>query len=61
MGASYGWYKYVGLEGKVLGVDSFGASGNGNDLVKRHGFTVDRIVEEVMEMVMAEEKDTMKK
>ncbi len=59
MGASYGWYKYVGLEGKVLGVDSFGASGNGNDLVKRHGFTVDRIVEEVMEMMMAEENDTI--
>jgi transketolase len=54
MGASYGWYRYVGLEGKVLGVDSFGASGNGNDLVKRHGFTVDRIVAEVEDMISAD-------
>lgn len=46
MGASMSWYQYVGLEGKVLGIDSFGASGNGDKVVEQYGFTTDNVVNE---------------
>lgn len=46
MGASMSWYQYVGLNGKVLGIDRFGASGNGAKVVAQYGFTVDNVVNE---------------
>lgn len=46
MGASMSWYKYVGLNGKVIGVDKFGESGDGLQIVKDYGFTPDHIVNE---------------
>lgn len=39
------WYKYVGLDGKVIGMTTFGASAPGNVLMKKFGFTVDNILE----------------
>ncbi|MGH1471900.1 MAG: transketolase [Cellvibrionaceae bacterium] len=38
------WYKYVGLDGKIIGMSSFGASGPGGELMKHFGFTVDNVV-----------------
>lgn len=46
MGASMSWYQYVGLDGKVLGIDRFGASGNGDKVVEQFGFTADNVVNE---------------
>ena len=46
MGASMSWYQYVGLNGKVMGIDRFGASGNGAKVVAKYGFTVDNVVNE---------------
>jgi transketolase len=39
-----GWWKYVGLQGGVVGMTTFGASGNAKDLFKHFGFTVDNVV-----------------
>ncbi len=50
-GITLGWQKYVGTEGKVLGIDQFGASGPGPVLMDRFGFTVENIVKEVKEMI----------
>lgn len=50
MGASQAWDKYVGLKGKVLGVDRFGLSGDGAELTKAYGFTVEKIVAAVREL-----------
>lgn len=47
MAASFGWHKYVGLEGDVLGIDQFGASAPGDILIKEYGFTVENIVSKV--------------
>jgi transketolase len=41
------WRKYVGLDGAVIGMDSFGASAPAEALFKHFGFTVERIVETV--------------
>ncbi len=42
-GATLGWYKYVGLDGKVIGRDNFGASAPVKDLYKHFGFTTDNV------------------
>jgi len=39
------WRKYVGLDGAVIGLDSFGASAPAGDLFKHFGITVDKVVE----------------
>ncbi|MGF7533076.1 transketolase [Bacillus mexicanus] len=47
MGASFGWGKYTGLEGDVLGIDRFGASASGDTVIKEYGFTVPNVVSRV--------------
>jgi len=39
-----GWYKYVGLEGAIVGMKSFGESAPADQLFKEFGFTVDNVV-----------------
>ena len=46
-GVTLGWYKYVGLEGQVIGLDRFGASAPYKTLYKEFGITTDVIVEAV--------------
>jgi transketolase len=41
------WYKYVGLEGAVVGIDSFGESAPAGVLFKHFGFTTDNVVAKV--------------
>lgn len=38
------WYKYVGRNGKVIGMSSFGESAPGNQLLNHFGFTVEHVV-----------------
>jgi transketolase len=44
-GATLSWYKYVGLDGAVIGLDRFGASAPAATLFKEFGFTVDNAVQ----------------
>ncbi len=46
-GVTDGWYKYVGLNGAVVGLDRFGESAPAELLFKEFGFTVDNVVEVV--------------
>jgi transketolase len=41
------WRKYVGLEGGVVGIDTFGESAPGGELMKYFGFTVENVVKNV--------------
>jgi transketolase len=43
-GVPDGWYKYVGLEGAVIGLDRFGESAPAGALFKAFGFTADHVV-----------------
>ena len=45
MGATQNWYKYVGLDGAVLGIDTFGASAPAPKVLAEYGFTVENLVE----------------
>ena len=42
-GTTLSWYRYTGLDGKVIGIDRFGASAPGNVLFEKFGFTAPRI------------------
>jgi len=46
MAATFGWERYTGSKGRNIGMHRFGASAPLKDLLKRFGFTVDRVVEE---------------
>lgn len=46
MASSFGWHKYVGLDGKVISIDTFGASAPATDVIKHFGFTAEKIVNE---------------
>lgn len=45
------WRKYVGLEGAVVGIDTFGESGPAGDLFKHFGFTVENVVQTVKSVI----------
>ena len=46
-GTTDGWYKYVGLEGRVIGIDRFGESAPAGELFKYFGITADAVVQAV--------------
>jgi transketolase len=41
------WYKFVGLDGRVVGMTTFGESAPGGELMKQFGFTVENVVKAV--------------
>ncbi|MER2554771.1 MAG: transketolase [Thauera sp.] len=46
-GTTDGWYKYIGLEGRVIGIDRFGESAPAGELFKYFGITADAVVQAV--------------
>jgi transketolase len=44
------WYKYIGFDGGVVGMTTFGESAPGGDLLKHFGFTVDNVVKTVQSL-----------
>ena len=51
MGASLGWHRYVGFDGELVTIDKFGASGNGNTVMKEYGFTVENVVATYLSLI----------
>ena len=51
MGASLGWHRYVGFDGELVTIDKFGASGNGNTVMKEYGFTVENVVASYLSLI----------
>lgn len=45
------WYKYVGLEGRVIGMTTYGESAPADDLFKHFGFTVENVVKQANELI----------
>jgi transketolase len=44
MASTFGWDRYVGPKGKMVGMHTFGASAPLKDLLKKFGFTVENVV-----------------
>ena len=49
--SEFGWGKYVGLDGKTVCLDRFGASAPADVLFKEFGFTVENVVKAVKEVI----------
>jgi transketolase len=47
-GATFGWERYVGLDGAIVGMRSFGASGPAGDLYKHFGITAEAVADIVV-------------
>jgi transketolase len=45
------WSRYVGLDGRVIGINHYGESGKVADLFKKFGFTVDNVLHAIRETV----------
>jgi transketolase len=57
-GAKDWWYKYVGLDGAVIGMSGFGKSAPGKVLFNHFGFTVDNVVKTVENLLKALKEST---
>ncbi|HAQ07416.1 MAG TPA: transketolase [Bacillus bacterium] len=51
MGSSLGWHRYVGDEGEVLAIDTFGASAPGEKIMEEYGFSVNNVVARVKALI----------
>jgi transketolase len=49
--SDFGWYKYVGLDGKVISMTGYGESAPAGILFKEFGFTVENVVETALSLV----------
>ncbi len=49
--SKFGWEKYVGLDGDIIGMDGFGASGPAEQLYEHFGITVEEIVDSVKNLL----------
>jgi len=49
--SSFGWHKYIGLDGDIISIDEFGASGKAEVLFKKYGFTVENVVDRVLKLL----------
>ncbi len=56
-GATLGWYRYVGTDGRVVGLDHFGASADQATLFREFGITVENIVAAARESIAAAGRD----
>ena len=50
-GARQCWWQYVGMAGRVLGIDRFGASGKGPEVFTHFGFTADNVAQQIRELL----------
>ena len=50
-GVTDGWWRYVGMHGRVIGMDRFGESAPANELFEHFGFTTDNVVAVVKDLL----------
>ncbi|SHE87391.1 transketolase [Alkalibacter saccharofermentans] len=51
MGSTFGWAEFTGKNGRNLGIDKYGASAKGEEIIHNYGFNVDNLVRIVKEML----------
>ena len=55
-GATFGWERFAGDEGTVIGIDRFGASAPAEETMKRFGFTAERITAAALRLLGRQEE-----
>ena len=51
LASSFGWNKYVGLDGITMSINEFGKSAPAQDVIQSYGFTVDGVVENIEKLL----------
>ena len=51
MASSFGWHKYVGLDGITMSIDEFGKSAPAQDVIQSYGFTIDGVVKNIEKLL----------
>jgi hypothetical protein len=46
-----GWQRYTGLNGRNVGIDTYGASGTGSQVLKHFGFTKEHVAAEALRLL----------
>ena len=54
-GVTLGWHKYVTTEGEVIGIDRFGESGPGEEVMKHFGFTTENVYQRARRLLKKQE------
>ncbi len=52
--APLSWYRWVGLDGDVVGMTTYGASGPSQDVLRDFGFTIDNVVAHALKLLSSE-------
>ena len=47
----FGWIKYAGDQGDILGIDRFGESAPGDEIMKEYGFTIENVINRVKKLL----------
>ena len=50
-GNDFGWHRYIGIDGDILCMQGFGASGPADQVFKKFGFTVENVVEKALKLL----------
>jgi transketolase len=50
-GNDFGWHRYIGLDGDILCMEGYGASGPADQVFKKFGFTVENVVEKALKLL----------
>jgi len=50
-GATLSWYRWVGLDGDIVGLDRFGMSGPSAEVFKHFNFTIEHVVGRALELL----------
>ncbi|MBW1673400.1 MAG: transketolase, partial [Deltaproteobacteria bacterium] len=50
-GCPYGWERYTGAQGKIIGIERFGASAPGDELFQQFGFTIEHVIESAEQLL----------
>jgi len=50
-GCPYGWERYTGANGKIIGINHFGASAPGEELFQQFGFSVENVIHEAKKLL----------
>ena len=50
-GKGHSWYKYIGKEGSMITMESFGLSGTGSDVMRHFGFTVSNVKKQIQKLI----------
>ncbi len=50
-GSSFGWHKYIGIDGEMVSMDNFGASAPFNKLFEKYGFTTENVYNKAKMMI----------